>query len=311
MTKAPYILICGGAGSGKDTLGGMLASALDGVCVAQADPMKQLAKLVFEFTDDQLWGPSESRNAPDPRFDTAPAWDRARLRLGDFGTTWLYTVLPEKGLGAFAALSEWFFEVARVHGFELSKWPGEGVVPTVESLFPDFKKRSLTARYVLQTLGTEFGRQQDPRMWNRYAFTQGDLLLAGGYSYDREHGAVADTNQAGLSACRGSKPYGVVVVTDGRFPNEAIGVKQRGGYLINVLNPESDNSSVEKAGVSGHASEKGIALIPRHWYDAMVVNDKANGLQALERVVETFVKRLQQGVELYATVCPTEVMRSC
>ena len=288
MTKAPYILICGGAGSGKDTLGGMLASALDGVCVAQADPMKQLAKLVFEFTDDQLWGPSESRNAPDPRFDEYQAWHRAFGNLTEFGPTWLATVLPEKKpTSAWAALHSWFEDVKNVN----------------------FTKRSLTARYVLQTLGTEFGRQQDPRMWNRYALTQGDLLLAGGYSYNREHGAVADNS--GLATNRGPRPYGVVVVTEGRFPNEAVGVKQRGGYLINVLNPESDNSSVEKAGVSGHASEKGIALIPRHWYDAMVVNDKANGLQALERVVETFVKRVQQSVDLYATVCPTEVMRSC
>lgn len=65
----PLILgICGLAGSGKDTVAKFLAEDLRFVGIAFADPLKQIAKAVYRFTDDQLWGPSQMRNAPDTRY---------------------------------------------------------------------------------------------------------------------------------------------------------------------------------------------------------------------------------------------------
>lgn len=60
--------ISGIAGSGKDTLADFLVKENSFVKVALADPLKRIAKEVYEFTDDQLWGPSASRNAPDTRY---------------------------------------------------------------------------------------------------------------------------------------------------------------------------------------------------------------------------------------------------
>lgn len=66
------IAISGLAGSGKDTLADILCRSYGFVRVSLADPLKRFCQEVYEFTDDQLWGPSESRNAPDPRYLRAP-----------------------------------------------------------------------------------------------------------------------------------------------------------------------------------------------------------------------------------------------
>jgi len=56
------------AGSGKDTVANYLVKHYSFVKVALADPMKRFCAEVFDFTDEQLWGPSEQRNEPDKRF---------------------------------------------------------------------------------------------------------------------------------------------------------------------------------------------------------------------------------------------------
>lgn len=61
--------VCGQAGSGKDTAADFLVKNHGFVKVAFADPMKRICRDVFDFTDEQLWGPSEHRNAPDMRYE--------------------------------------------------------------------------------------------------------------------------------------------------------------------------------------------------------------------------------------------------
>lgn len=60
--------VCGKAGSGKDTIADILVRDLGFVKVAFADPLKRICKDVYDFTDEQLWGPSEKRNEPDFRY---------------------------------------------------------------------------------------------------------------------------------------------------------------------------------------------------------------------------------------------------
>jgi hypothetical protein len=60
--------ITGLAGSGKDTLADILVSKHGYVRVSLADPLKRICKEVFDFSDDQLWGPSQRRNEPDTRY---------------------------------------------------------------------------------------------------------------------------------------------------------------------------------------------------------------------------------------------------
>lgn len=60
--------ICGLAGSGKDTAADFLVKNEGYVKIAFADPLKRICRDVYDFTDDQLWGPSSSRNKPDERY---------------------------------------------------------------------------------------------------------------------------------------------------------------------------------------------------------------------------------------------------
>lgn len=60
--------ICAKAGSGKDTVAEYLGKKPGVVTVALADVMKRFCQTLFEFTDRQLWGPSNERNEPDLRY---------------------------------------------------------------------------------------------------------------------------------------------------------------------------------------------------------------------------------------------------
>lgn len=282
--------IAGAAGSGKDTCAALMGKYISIVNISQAAPMKRFAGEVFGFSKDQLFGPSESRNAPDTRFDTSPAWEEARLQLALRGRRWIDDVLPgldgDQKEKAFQALRSWFYDMAKVHGFELRDG---SMVPTLESLFPAFEKRTLTARYVLQTIGTEWGRQFSPNMWNDYATRTALKLLAGGYSHTNETGLVADAGQTGPEA---------VGITDVRFRNEVLGIRQAGGLVLNITSPAEDNASVEAAGVKGHKSEAELKGIPRKWFTHTLVNDKSHGLLALENLVCKFVRDLPAPISI-------------
>jgi hypothetical protein len=60
--------IAGLAGSGKDTAADFLVKDHGFAKIAFADPMKRFCREIFDFTEEQLWGASEHRNSPDPRY---------------------------------------------------------------------------------------------------------------------------------------------------------------------------------------------------------------------------------------------------
>jgi hypothetical protein len=62
------ITLAGAAGIGKDTAADYLVREHGVVKVANADPMKRIARDVYDFSVEQLWGPSSMRNAPDKRY---------------------------------------------------------------------------------------------------------------------------------------------------------------------------------------------------------------------------------------------------
>ena len=66
------IALSGLSGTGKDTAADILVRDHGFVKVSLADPIKRICRDVFDFTDDQLWGPSEKRNSPDPRYRRLP-----------------------------------------------------------------------------------------------------------------------------------------------------------------------------------------------------------------------------------------------
>jgi hypothetical protein len=252
----PIIIISGGAGSGKDTVAEMLCKGRNGALIAQADPLKQFAQQVAGFTSDQLWGPSSSRNAEDPRF--APGiegevnWElmAEQVLFSDLAPAWLTHIGAPNG---FPALSAWF-----------------------NQLRADFKNRTLTPRAFLQTLGTEFGRTLHRDIWSNLAVNTARELLIGGVSYDRETGLRADPTNPG---------HNFVVITDGRFRNEIFNVASIGGRALKIQNPSDESSVVEKAGIEGHASEAQIKGIPDSWYSYRLTNDKKLGLDFLREEI--------------------------
>ena len=68
-TPAPMIIgLSGGAGTGKDTVADILVEQHGFYKIAFADEIKRICQKLFQFTDEQLWGPSSERNKPDPRY---------------------------------------------------------------------------------------------------------------------------------------------------------------------------------------------------------------------------------------------------
>ena len=257
----PLYIIGGGAGSGKDTVADMMIAGRGGVTIAQADPMKRFFQEGLGFTEDQLWGPSASRNAPDERFALIKGgklvFEKAREKIfySGYAERWLAEI------GAPAALRH------------LERW--------FEKLVADFlvDDKVLTPRAGLQLLGTEFGRAIDPDVWSNLAIRYSTLLLRGGFLYSRTRGVIADKNAPGAQ---------FTVITDGRFRNEILNVKALGGKALQVFNPadEADRAKVDAAGVKGHSSETELRGIPREWYDFIIENDKTKGLDGLRVLVD-------------------------
>jgi hypothetical protein len=83
--RTVIIALSGRAGSGKSTV----ARLLGGKEISFAEPLKRFCQEVFAFTDEQVWGPSECRNAPDTRYPRADGgFLTPRHALQTLGTNW-------------------------------------------------------------------------------------------------------------------------------------------------------------------------------------------------------------------------------
>lgn len=104
-----------------------------------------------------------------------------------------------------------------------------------EEVLPDIGK---SPRQMLQTLGTEWGRQLvNPHLW---------LLLA-----QREIDRARQCGEPGI------------VITDCRFENEAVFVLAQGGKVLHIVRP----------GVEAVASHVSETRLPSHVVSAQFVND--------------------------------------
>lgn len=108
--------IVGQSGSGKDTIADFLTDEYGFVKISFADPMKRFCMELFDFTEAQLWGPSEMRNGPDTRYqrgfyypatrevpkstsvqlsDPKPVYLTPRYALQTLGTEWGRDCYPD------------------------------------------------------------------------------------------------------------------------------------------------------------------------------------------------------------------------
>ncbi len=99
------ISLTGNMGVGKDTMADYMVEKYGFVKVSMADPFKRIAKEVYEFSDEQLWGPSSARNQEDKRY---PRSD------GTFLTARIVTQLLGSDLSRVAYPETWIVYMKRV-----------------------------------------------------------------------------------------------------------------------------------------------------------------------------------------------------
>jgi hypothetical protein len=251
--------LLGKAGSGKDTVAGMIASRhlveIDGelidiaavlasdaglrrhralraraVQMALADPIKAYTKKVFDFSLSQLWGPSELRNAPDERYP------RPHVPMPDDGPRCLHC------------------------GKKL-----DGVVCSY-----------LTPREALQQLGTEWGRRMWPDTWISLAIRLANEIM----SCPRTRHPSGDfTSSWALDRVN------LVVFSDVRFRNEASAIVDAGGEVWKIVRPVAG-----LAGMAGaHASETEQDDIAETSFSEIIVND--GSLEELHEAARTALER--------------------
>lgn len=244
--NTPLILLAGQANAGKDTVGDFLASTYNAITVSLADPIKRFAKHVFEFTDDQLWGPSETRDVIDPRFNDTTVVGRVNVNYSALSNDWVDGVLPglngEDWDTAITLLDSWFNDVLK-RAFE------EGLSP----------------RWVLQTLGTEWGRHLDGNIWVACATATARKLLIGGHTY---------SHRGGLSTSEKRAPD-YVVIKDGRFRNEILAIREVNGDALRIVRPMAthDITVIVPTTTPNHQSEAELTGIPNHFFNDVITND--------------------------------------
>jgi hypothetical protein len=232
--------VCGPASSGKDTGAERFIKEHGFVRVAFADPLKRYARDMFDFTDEQLWGPSEMRNMPDKRYPREHTWKE--------------------------------LENDSNHHYACACCGQKTTKRRVEDdvFIPDpygIEQCYLTCRYALQLLGTEYGRHCYPDIWVDYAIRIANSLKGGGCYYDMKSGLsyVSYVDGPGVLAKTN------VVISDVRFINEIRGIHRGGGYVIRIK-PPKPKESVETW--RKHQSEAEQEGIPDAEFDAIVVNEK-------------------------------------
>jgi hypothetical protein len=218
--KFPIVMFVGKLGSGKDTAAQFMRDrVVNGDSVTLAAPMKDFAKEVFGFSHQQMYGPSKLR---EEKFDySLPEVREAYFRNRD----WFLTKVLV-GPNNFKVLDDWF----------------DGII----------EGGCYTGRHILQTLGTEAGRQISRDIWIDAGIRAATEKLVNGAN--------------------------LVTITDGRFRNEVLAVKKVGGMVVSIIDP--DNKTV-----ATHASEKEQESIPKFWYDYVITNNKADGLLTLKNIV--------------------------
>lgn len=103
--RGMIISLTGNMGVGKDTMADYLVSDYGFVKVSMADPFKRIAKDVYQFSDEELWGPSAERNKPDTRYPRAD---------GTFLTARIVTQLLGNELSRLAYPETWIVYMKRV-----------------------------------------------------------------------------------------------------------------------------------------------------------------------------------------------------
>lgn len=218
--------ICGRASSGKDTVAVHMVRNHGFKQLSLAQHIKDFCGKVFGFSQKQLWGSSSHREQI-----ITVNWDKAQHNLFTHGPVWL----------------------------ELLGFPGH--MQDLRNAFTFLATHytsGVSARVVLQYMGTEFGRAKlgDDVWINALLRTAQEELI---------NGAIG------------------VVVSDVRFKNEINAIKNAKGRVIRLLR----NFDAAGTGIVNHVSEMEQGSIPLEEF-SFVLNNRGT-LDELYQAVDVFV----------------------
>lgn len=189
-------------GAGKDAAAARLIEKHGFVRIGIADRLKRICKEVFEFTDEQLWGPSDMRNAPDKRYPRGTKGAEDWRKKADEAER----------------------EYSARHQMVVEEHASMRQLKEDATTFASFGW--LTPRYALQQLGTQWGRDCFDSVWIEDALrTAKQLVEVDGWRYTEKKGLEFSVNY--------DKPHGVVF-SDVRFNNEFKSIKKAGGKIVRV-----------------------------------------------------------------------------
>ena len=195
--QAPDGKYFGMKATGKDTVASILIKDHGFISMALADPIKRICQQVYDFSDEQLWGPSEKREEPDKRY----------LR---------------RGAG--------YREDRSVH-LEVDPETGEEHYVPGEVFRTEWEDEYLTTRFACQTLGTEWGRTCYNNTWVDLLIRTYNRLQTKSCYYDQRSG-LRPWSSTGMANAKTN-----VVVPDVRFKNEIEAIQKAGGKVIRVIRP--------------------------------------------------------------------------
>ena len=278
----------GSAGSGKSTVTKRIVEKHKFVDIAFADAMKRFLRDVLDFSEEQLWGPSDCRNAPDERYARPSGgrfncWPRTCSDCGAayedtaHGTRYQGKLLEQRGVCPACGSSRW-------HG--------------QSNRFDPALQEYLTPRHALQTLGTDWARSMCyPDIWVAYAMRIARRIEEGHAVYDPQLGCRYHAEVEGVM-----ETHKHVVFSDMRFRNEFDYIKKHGGKVIRVVRP------VAELTIGGaHQSENDLNDVPDDDFD-YVLHAQADNLPDLllrtDEMMDWLTGRIRNFDEKQADVPP-------
>jgi len=273
-------------GAGKDATAEVLISKHGFVRIGLADPLKRICREVFDFSDDQLWGPSDSRNAPDKRYPRGHEHGAAnRNKYNE-----LSQELDRRLNGPPAGTNLPATDLKPMSEFDLKKLREE--INNYESW------GWLTPRHALQQLGTQWGRDCYGDVWINYGLRIAhELLKDKSMAYTAKDGLiplVQQYPQGEFEAVENwPKPLKGVVFSDVRFFNEYKAIKDAGGKMVRVrrFSWTKFNTAVDKQ----HASETQLSGYGDDQFDYII--DNSGSLHDLamnvDRMVDVFTGKIR------------------
>lgn len=222
--KYPIVGLAGKSGVGKDTVALILKQDIANVeTVSFAKPLKEFVKDVFHFTDDQVYGNSKEVMVP--------------INLAS-----LQSYRVQCDLRTFADKAA--LEFAPNYGH---------LIETVAKCI-DAEGRT-SPRKLLQSVGTEYFRHYDAKIWVKMGLRTCDELLNAGAN--------------------------LVIITDCRFRDEMLAIKKVGGVVIKLL------GETTAVGIAGHKSEADIDSVPNYWFGDVIVNKKGENKAGAIKAAKT------------------------